>query len=142
MQTCSELTAPWQTREVPPDVDPYRRTLLGRWIRERRVAMGLGVEDAARAAHVAKNTWRSAELGQPVRDGNLGRIEAALHWRPGTVLGALEGQIDEPPTAVPPADDAVPVGTGVDPLDLSDLTPEDQAYIRGLAERLRQQRGE
>lgn len=104
--------------------------------------MGLGVEDAARAANVAKGTWRSAEAGQPVRDGNLGRIEAALHWRPGSVLGALDGSLDHEPTTVPIHADSVPVGTGVDPLDLSDLTPEDQAYIRGLAERLRQQRGE
>jgi len=35
-----------------------------------------------------------------------------------------------------------PVGSGVDPLDLSVLTPEDQDYLRSLYERLRSQRGE
>ena len=146
VQTCVEpfITARtrWQVDPVPADIDPSRRQLLARLIRERRVARGLSVEGASKAAGIARNTWRAAELGQVVQDGNLGRIEQALAWAPGSVLGVLNGATDEPRSADFDPIDAKPVGSGVDPLDLSVLAPEDQDFLRGIYERLRKQRGE
>ena len=146
MQTCVEsfstVQTGWHDDQVAADLDPARRQLLARWIRERRVARGLSVEAASKAAGIARNTWRAAELGQPVQDGNLGRIEQALAWAPGSVLGVLSGSTDEPRPHDAEQIDTRPVGNGVDPLDLSVLAPEDQEYLRGLYERLRQQRGE
>jgi DNA-binding XRE family transcriptional regulator len=135
----------WQD-DVVAQQDPDRRSLLAGWIRHRRSGMGISVAAAAREAGIDRRTWTAAEAGEPVQDWNLGRIEKSLGWPTGTALGALDGSIEHEPDA-PPAppsvlDGIVPVGTGVDPLDLSVLAPEDQEYIRGLYERLRQQRGE
>lgn len=119
-----------------PD-DPIRRALLGRWIRQRRMSLGWSLEVASQAAGISKNTWRSAELGQPLQDSRLGLIEQALDWVPGTVLDVLDGKQDEPSVSEPVPNDALPVGSGIDPLDLSVLAPEDREYLRGLYERLR-----
>lgn len=128
------------------DLDPIRRVFLARSIRERRVRMGLSVAAAARRAGIDRRTWAAAEDGEPVQQFSLGRIENALSWLPGSVLGVLDGTVETPAEA-PAPDDAppdpiVPVGTGVDPLDLSVLAPEDRDYLVGLYERLRKQRGE
>lgn len=123
------------------DQHAAHRKLLARLIREQRIRKGWGIEDGSRAAGMSRITWRNAEAGVPVRDAKLGQIESALGWPSGTVLAVLSGDLTEAPEAHP-ADSAVPVGTGVDPLDLSVLQPEDQDYIRRMYEMLRQQRGE
>lgn len=120
------------------EIDPIRRVFLARWIRERRVARGLSIEDAARVAGISRNTWRNAENGLPVQDSKLGRIEQALSWGPGSVLSLLSGDADQPKLYDPVPDDALPVGTGVDPLDLSEIEdPTDREYLRTLYERFR-----
>lgn len=114
------------------------------------MALGLSLEGAAREAGVAKGTWRKVEEGAPAFDSTLGRIETYFAWPVGTMLAILSGSFSEAeadalvrPATTPLVGDvpAVPVGTGVDPVDLSNLTTEDIEYIRSLAERLRQQRG-
>lgn len=60
----------------------------------------------------------------------LGAIEKALGWPPGTIARILEGE--DPPG---PAENAVPVGAGVDPdllADLASASPEAIDAVRAI----------
>ena len=75
-----------------------RRTAAGRLgadIRRQRLALGLTVADAARAAHARLTTWYSWERGtRTPRTAEIGRVAAALRCsatldRRGVRLSAL-----------------------------------------------------
>ena len=77
---------------------------LGRAVAVRRTALKLGVETAARAAGMSKDTWKRVERGLPVRDTSYSSVERALHWAPGGCMRVADGGepiISEPSDADP-----------------------------------------
>lgn len=88
----------------------------------------------AQAVGVALRTVGNWERGETVPMNRLARLEDVLHV---TLRDA---------SVTPGQQDAernrLPVGTGVDPIDLAQLDPGDAEYVRGLYERLRRQRGD
>jgi len=112
---------------------------------------------SAVAAAAGDRGWSQTELARraDVDSGTLGdflagrrwprnttqvKIEKALNWELGAIARIADGASVTP--AAQDAEPNLPVGSGVDPIDLADLTPEDRAYMRGLYERLRARRGE
>lgn len=65
---------------------------LGAAVAERRRALKLGVEPAARLADgISKDTWKRVEKGLPVRDTKYTSVEKALQWAPGSCMRVAEG---------------------------------------------------
>jgi len=64
---------------------------LGAAVAARRVALKLGVEPAARAARISKDTWKRVERGLPVRDTKYADVEGVLEWAPGTCMRVADG---------------------------------------------------
>lgn len=58
----------------------------------RRRALKLGIEPAARAAGISKDTWKRVEGGLKVRDTKYAGIEGALHWAPGSCMRVADGE--------------------------------------------------
>lgn len=75
---------------------------LSQLVIKRRTELRLGVEPAAKAGGISKDTWKRVEAGQKVWDRSFAGIEVALGWEPGTCRRILDGH-DPAPT--PPAAD-------------------------------------
>ena len=67
------------------------RSRLGWLVAERRKALGLSKDAAARAADISRLTWRKVEDGGTVRDTIYAAVERALGWVPGDAEAALAG---------------------------------------------------
>lgn len=64
---------------------------LATLVHKRRTELRLGVEPAAKAGGISKDTWKRVEAGQKVWDRSFAGIEAALGWEPGTCRSILDG---------------------------------------------------
>ncbi|MGW4825793.1 hypothetical protein ACWEP4_44880 [Streptomyces sp. NPDC004227] len=64
---------------------------LGTLVQERRLHLRLGIEPAARAAGMSKDTWKKVEAAQNVRATSYTNIERALQWAPGSCRRILAG---------------------------------------------------
>ncbi|MER7623874.1 helix-turn-helix transcriptional regulator [Streptomyces sp. NPDC126503] len=64
---------------------------LAEYVRLRRTDLGLGVEPAARAAGISKDTWKRVENGLVVRDTKYTEIERVLRWAPGGCMTVARG---------------------------------------------------
>lgn len=65
---------------------------LGERVQQRRVALGLGIEPAARKAGMSKDTWKRVERGQSVLATTYPKIDFGLDWATGSCEAILEGQ--------------------------------------------------
>lgn len=77
---------------------------LGALVHQRRAELKLGVEPAAAAAGISKDTWKRVEAGQKVWDRSFAGIETALGWEAGTCRGILEGLDPVPADPTPDAE--------------------------------------
>ncbi|RDI60433.1 helix-turn-helix domain-containing protein [Nocardia pseudobrasiliensis] len=68
---------------------------FGSSLRRRREALGLTIEEAARAASVGSETWRRYEAGSSVRRDKVRGICVALRWRSLPESGESTGDSDE-----------------------------------------------
>lgn len=102
-------------------------------IRHARERAGLTQEQLADRVGVSLRTVGSWERGENHPRNKLAVLEDVLDVQLRESVGAA------PQDAEP---ERLPVGTGVDPLDLTGLSPEDIGYLRGLAEGMRRRRGE
>lgn len=64
---------------------------LATLVHQRRTELKLGVEPAAKAAGISKDTWKRVEAGQKVWDRSFAGIESALGWEPGSCRRILDG---------------------------------------------------
>lgn len=103
-------------------------------IRRARERARLSQADVARAIGVSVRTIVNWESGSSVPRNRMGALEELLNER-----FTSEGPVS---TAPKDPDPHLPVGSGVDPIDLAELSAEDREYLRGLYERLRARRGE
>lgn len=77
---------------------------LATLVHQRRTELKLGVEPAAKAAGISKDTWKRVEAGQKVWDRSFAGIETALEWEAGTCRNILEGLDPAPITPAPDAE--------------------------------------
>lgn len=83
---------------APREDRDYER--LATLARRRRAELGLALNDKnAAAGGLSNRTWQRVEKGLTIRETNYVKIDALLHWAPGSCLQILDG---EEPT---PADD-------------------------------------
>lgn len=75
---------------------------LATLVHKRRTELRLGVEPAAKAGGISKDTWKRVEAGQKVWDRSFAGIETALQWEAGSCKRILDGG------------DPVPAGTQPD----------------------------
>lgn len=64
---------------------------LATLVHKRRTELRLGVEPAAKAGGISKDTWKRVEAGQRVWDRSFAGIETALLWEPGSCRRILDG---------------------------------------------------
>lgn len=64
---------------------------LAKLVHARRTELRLGVEPAAKAGGISKDTWKRVEAGQKVWDRSFAGIETALQWEPGSCARILDG---------------------------------------------------
>lgn len=125
----------------------------GKLISEAMKRRGMSARAAAQAAGISDTRWRHIVAGyQPVQDlfvpvsgpaETVARMARAVGVTSDELRRVGRGDAaDQLDKLQPETSGALPVGNGVDPLDLSELSPEDRDYVRGLVERLRRQRGE
>ncbi len=74
---------------------------LASLVHKRRTELRLGVEPAAKAGVISKDTWKRVEAGQKVWDRSFAGIEVALGWEPGTCKQILDGLDPAAPAADP-----------------------------------------
>jgi hypothetical protein len=68
------------------------RQRLGRFVTERRQALGLSISAAARQASSSRQTWTAVEDGtRETEDYKYGLIEVVLGWAPGSIADILAG---------------------------------------------------
>ncbi|MFE9064835.1 hypothetical protein [Streptomyces violaceusniger] len=65
-------------------------------VKKRRTELKLGVEAAAKAAGMSKDTWYKVEGSptrpiQPVRDTTYARVDEVLQWAAGSCIAIAEG---------------------------------------------------
>ncbi len=73
---------------------------LATLVHTRRTELKLGVEPAAKAAGISKDTWKRVEAGQKVWDRSFAGIETALGWELGTCRAILDGAETDPAPGV------------------------------------------
>ncbi|PVC73519.1 hypothetical protein [Streptomyces sp. CS081A] len=64
---------------------------LAEYVTLRRTQLHLGVEPAARAAGISKDTWKRVETALPVRDAKYAAIDRVLQWAPGGCMTVARG---------------------------------------------------
>lgn len=69
---------------------------LAKAVTKRRTELKLGVETAAKAANMSKDTWYKVEGSpsrpvQPVRDTTYARVDEVLLWATGSCVAIAEG---------------------------------------------------
>ena len=64
---------------------------LADYVKLRRTQLNLGIEPAARAAGISKDTWKRVEKGLVVRDTKYVGIERTLQWAPGGCMAVARG---------------------------------------------------
>ncbi|WP_370094535.1 helix-turn-helix domain-containing protein [Streptacidiphilus sp. MAP12-20] len=69
---------------------------LGRLVTSRRAQLGISKDEAARRAGMSNVTWKRIQDGLPVRDTSYAKVDAVLHWPPGTSLAIANGSTDDP----------------------------------------------
>lgn len=81
------------------------RDWLGETVRNRRLALGLSKEEAARRGGMSVKTWTSVEKGDVVRDVTYAGVDKALRWESGSAEAVLDGndptEIEEPEEEAP-----------------------------------------
>ncbi|KUL59627.1 helix-turn-helix domain-containing protein [Streptomyces albidoflavus] len=74
---------------------------LARYVKDRRLELGLARKLAAAHAGMSKDTWRRVEEGEPVREMSYAKMDPVLGWAPGSTASVLAG---EEPVATRPAE--------------------------------------
>ncbi|WP_405941593.1 helix-turn-helix domain-containing protein [Streptomyces sp. NBC_00207] len=69
---------------------------LATQVRARRAELGLSRAALAERAGVSKGTCHRLEEGQPIRDINYAKIDAALGWAPGSCASIRDGGAPTP----------------------------------------------
>ncbi|MGY1773549.1 helix-turn-helix transcriptional regulator [Blastococcus sp. SYSU D00813] len=113
-------------------------------IREARERAGKTQQWVAARVGVSSRTFGNWERGESVPRNRLARLEQVLGVKlrdRGDQEPGEAGTVTPAPQDPEPSAD-LPVGAGVDPVDISHLSPEDQEYVRGLVKRLERQRGD
>lgn len=64
---------------------------LATLVQKRRTELRLGVEPAAKAGGISKDTWKRIEAALKVRDTSYTGVEVALQWAPGSCKRVLSG---------------------------------------------------
>lgn len=68
-----------------------QRLRLAYLVADRRKALGMSKEAAARVAEISRITWRKVENGESVRDITYAAVDRALNWTSGSAEAALDG---------------------------------------------------
>lgn len=104
VQSCQDVAM------APRDLDR-----LARVAKARRLELGLARNKTAAEIGISKDTWKRVEQGQPVREMNYAKIDAALGWAVGSCLLVAEGGH---PVPSEPSDDleGARISTVVEPL--------------------------
>lgn len=109
------------------------RKRLGRYVRRRRIDLGLSIDDArAAAGGMSATTWSRVEKGQTVRGLTYGGVDQALKWTSGSSEETLTGG---EPTPLEDRDLADPA-RATDQLTV-EREPDIHEIARRLAERVR-----
>lgn len=65
---------------------------LSKYVKERRIELGMSKREAVRRAQVGDRTWMAVENdGKPVEDHTWAGIARALEWTPASISLVLEG---------------------------------------------------
>lgn len=64
---------------------------LARYVKARRLELGLARKLAAARAGMSKDTWRRVEEGEPVREMSYAKMDPVLGWASGSTAGVLGG---------------------------------------------------
>jgi transcriptional regulator with XRE-family HTH domain len=120
------------------------RDKLGDQVKQRRIALGLSVSKAARAADVSRTTWIAVESGtRETQVYNYGSIERVLQWTSGSVEAVLKGgeptsRTIEPTVPELTADDAEEFDIEVEMIEASNLSRKDKDTLIDEAHKMRE----
>lgn len=64
---------------------------LARYVKDRRLHLGLARQRAADLAGMSKDTWKRIEEGTGVRDMSYVKLDPVLQWAPGSARAVLHG---------------------------------------------------
>lgn len=82
--------------------DPRLR--LAYLVADRRKALGMSKEAAARVAEISRITWRKVENGESVRDVTYASVDRALGWVSGGAESVLSGGTPRVRSDIPEVD--------------------------------------
>ncbi|MER5678631.1 hypothetical protein FKO01_60555 [Mesorhizobium sp. B2-3-3] len=74
-----------------PDRNARHLQLLAALVTQRRAALDLGKDEAARKCGIAPMTYRAVEEGRRARDTTYAKIEKAFEFAPGACRAVLDG---------------------------------------------------
>lgn len=104
------------------------RTRLGRYVRRRRLELGLSIDEArAAGGGMSATTWSRVEKGLKVRDLTYGGVDQALKWITGSSDETLAGGEPTPIEAREVADSTHAA---------DELTAERELSAREIADRM------
>ncbi|MFE7395670.1 hypothetical protein [Streptomyces sp. NPDC057557] len=69
--------------------DPAR---LAKYVKDRRLELGIPRKKAAAEAGMSKDTWQRIEEADSVRLMSISKVDAVLGWASGSAVGILEGK--------------------------------------------------
>lgn len=111
---------------APSDLDR-----LAEYARKRRLELGLALNDKnAQAGGTSKGTWQRVERGLPIRVTNYVKIDALLHWAPGSCIAIAEGR---EPVPVEPMEGSPDVVVSDIPPELIDAEARDVIRLVAVA---------
>lgn len=67
------------------------RDRLAKYVRERRLELGLAIKRAAAQAGMSKDTWTRIERGETVRGMSYAKVDTTLGWAVGSCEAILRG---------------------------------------------------
>lgn len=76
---------------TPPDRNARHLQLLGALVRQRRAALDLGKDEAARKCGIAPMTYRAIEDGRRARDTTYAKVEKTFDFVAGSCRAVLDG---------------------------------------------------